>query len=427
MRIVFKTLVFLCLFFSLQAHAQTYYWQLGAKQFPSPQAACDYALQQNQSAYPAVTFSIKSVSINTSGQSTSATCTFLRVLNGNPLTPDWTAVATRYGTACEEGKTYNPVTGACEEPPKPCEAGVPFLARSNGPLVGAPRVFVASSSPGPVCRDSCFHGDGTERPTSCYRNPDPGQTGQGFCNYVLLSTGASCSGESGIPGGTGPALNPEPPTDPEEPPSDPDNPCSGIPGYVWTGSTCIKDPGTGDGGDGPGDGDGDGDGPGDGDGDGGGNNGGGDGGGDNGGGDGGGNNGGGDGPGGDGTGSSGGGNGNGDGDGQGDGAGGPVGGAGCEGEACKFQAPEGYGDDIPSISQSLQRLYTDIGKSPIANAVSAIKFPTGGSCPQGSVTLFNTAITFDTHCDLWGQIAPILSAVFLAFWCLLAVRVFLSA
>ncbi|PKM24727.1 MAG: hypothetical protein CVV09_15170 [Gammaproteobacteria bacterium HGW-Gammaproteobacteria-13] len=292
-------------------------------------------------------------------------------------------------------------------------------------------MFVAASSPGPVCRDGCFHGDGTERPTSCYRSPDPGQTDQGFCNYVLLSTGASCSGESGIPGGSGPALNPEPPTDPEEPPSDPDNPCSGIPGYVWTGTTCIKDPGTGDGGDGPGDGDGDGDGPGDGDG--GGNNGGGDGGGDNGGGDGGGNNGGGDGPGGDGTGSSGGGNGNGngngngDGDGQGDGSGGPVGGAGCEGEACKFQAPEGYGDDIPSISQSLQRLYTDIGKSPIANAVSAIKFPTGGSCPQGSVTLFNTSITFDTHCDLWAQIAPILSAVFLAFWCLLAVRVFLSA
>lgn len=48
-------------------------------------------------------------------------------------------------------------------------------------------------------------------------------------------------------------------------------------------------------------------------------------------------------------------------------------------------------------------------------------------CPVGVVQLFGKDITFDSHCDLFEIIRPILSAVFLAFWALVSVRIVLSA
>ena len=49
------------------------------------------------------------------------------------------------------------------------------------------------------------------------------------------------------------------------------------------------------------------------------------------------------------------------------------------------------------------------------------------ACPVGSVNLFGQSVIFDSHCDLFASIKPILSAVFLALWSLLAVRIVLSA
>ena len=48
-------------------------------------------------------------------------------------------------------------------------------------------------------------------------------------------------------------------------------------------------------------------------------------------------------------------------------------------------------------------------------------------CPVGSVNLFSQEIVFDSHCKLFDQIAPILTAVFIAIWSFLAVRIVLSA
>lgn len=51
----------------------------------------------------------------------------------------------------------------------------------------------------------------------------------------------------------------------------------------------------------------------------------------------------------------------------------------------------------------------------------------GGACPTADIAILGTIITFDTHCILFAEISPLLSAVLLAAWSLLALRVFLSA
>ena len=70
-------------------------------------------------------------------------------------------------------------------------------------------------------------------------------------------------------------------------------------------------------------------------------------------------------------------------------------------------------------------------KSPIAQSIGKISFPSGGSCPVGNTAietpLGTIPLNFVEHCELWEKISPVLSAVFLAFWALISVRVFLSA
>ena len=70
-------------------------------------------------------------------------------------------------------------------------------------------------------------------------------------------------------------------------------------------------------------------------------------------------------------------------------------------------------------------------KSPIAQSIGKISFPSGGSCPVGNTAietpLGTIPLSFVDHCELWEKISPVLSAVFLAFWALISVRVFLSA
>lgn len=51
----------------------------------------------------------------------------------------------------------------------------------------------------------------------------------------------------------------------------------------------------------------------------------------------------------------------------------------------------------------------------------------GGTCPTADIAILGTIITFDAHCILFAEISPLLSAVLLAAWSLLALRVFLSA
>lgn len=100
-------------------------------------------------------------------------------------------------------------------------------------------------------------------------------------------------------------------------------------------------------------------------------------------------------------------------------------------EASTFQERDFFGEPVPTFQESLELMSDGIKNAPIAQALSNISFPTGGSCPTGTTSINiagkNIQLTFESHCDLWELIAPIISAAFLALWAVIAVRVFLSA
>ncbi|MDM1708911.1 hypothetical protein [Thiopseudomonas alkaliphila] len=132
-----------------------------------------------------------------------------------------------------------------------------------------------------------------------------------------------------------------------------------------------------------------------------------------------------------GEGSGGGGSGSGSGEGTGEGTGQGESVDGCEN--CSFGDERGdpFDGEVPSFSESLNRATDAMKKSPIAQSIGKISFPSGGSCPVGNTAietpLGTIPLSFVEHCELWEKISPVLSAVFLAFWALLSVRVFLSA
>lgn len=96
----------------------------------------------------------------------------------------------------------------------------------------------------------------------------------------------------------------------------------------------------------------------------------------------------------------------------------------------------GQGSDMPELTTtdeaSLKATFAaEWAAVPIVAAVNqfgSLSLGGGGSCPSFDVPWFGSTINFDGHCTVWAsQIAPVLSVVFLAIWCLVAVRVFLSA
>lgn len=330
---------------------------------------------------------------------------------------------------CEGGSVVSP--GNCPLP-QDCSNLSPGIFKSpSGPIINSGgRNYIATGFPpgSSVCFGGCSYSIGSTA-SSCYK--DIGSTTSGYCNYVGTGTGDTCTEPDAALGAPGDALNP--PDTPDVPPSDPNDPCAGMPGYSWSGTTCVKDPDdsenppggdTGGGDSGGNDGGSDG-------GSGGGNSGGGDsGGGNNGGGDGSGN---GDGDGnGSGSGNTGGGSGNGSGNGDGDGEDeGEGSGPGfCDGDDCSFVAPSYFGgaEKIPGFDESFKRVYDGVLNSPIGSAVTGIAFPSGGGvCPSGSVELFGKNIVFDGHCTLWPHISGIFTALMIAVWSLLAVRIVLSS
>lgn len=362
------------------------------------------------------------------GSESSGTC---RVIGGN--NPGYQLGGTqRILGSCPNDEEFDFETQSCVSSNQ-CEAGqsssFEFLYCYNYDGGNGCSAGTSTGRPGSFCRNSCVHipdynPSTTDADCYAYQNGDGSSGPAVFCSVTAETNGSECSGEYT--------------------PDSPDNSCpSGtVPGQLNGKNVCIPSgDGGGDGGDnGGGDGgdNGGGDGGGDGGDDGGGDagdNGGGDGGGD--GGDGGGNgngNGGGDGDGsgnGDGTGGSGTG---GEGDGDGDASGGSGEGVdNCESGRCDFGDERGdpFGGEVRSFADSLTAAMNGMKNSPLGNSIGNIQFPTGGSCPTGSTSINigigSIPIDFTEHCNFWQQIAPILSAVFLALWAIIAVRVFLSA
>ena len=395
--------------------------------------ACTKAAADFQNA-PGVPSTTKHTFTSTYYQSNNVWTCVIRKDYVNPSGPgsqDIKVSAYRSGDSCANpDDTFNQQTGYCDPPPQDCSNLSPGIFKSpSGPIINSGgRNYIATGFPpgSSVCFGGCSYSIGSAA-SSCYK--DVGSGTSGYCNYVGTGTGDTCTEPDAALGAPGDALNP--PDTPDVPPSDPNDPCHGLPGYSWSGTTCVKDPdNTNPGGDTGGDTGG---------GDTGGNDGGGStGGGNSGGGDtGGGNNGGGDSSGngdgngsGDGGGSSG-GSGNGSGNGEGDDE--EEGGSGpgfCDGDDCGFVAPSYFGgaEKIPGFDESFKRVYDGVLNSPIGSAVTGIAFPSGGGvCPSGSVELFGKNIVFDGHCTLWPQISGIFTALMIAVWSLLAVRIVLSS
>lgn len=128
----------------------------------------------------------------------------------------------------------------------------------------------------------------------------------------------------------------------------------------------------------------------------------------------------------------GGGSGSGNGSGEGEGEGGEGSVQECPEETCQFGERDPFdGEEVPTYQESLEKIFDGLKNSPIGQSLTSISFPSGGSCPTANMNIEvmkqNIPINFSSHCDLWEHIAPFLRAAFLAFWALLAIRVFLSA
>ncbi len=334
----------------------------------------------------------------------------------------------RYAISCTNAQQWDWDAGRCVDVPQPnqCET-------TNGQTVSHEHLMKSAvgqptiDPPGSVCGNGCQYAF-TYTPASnvyVYSSGNPpgvfgiySYTGNGIeCTENTLQTpGNPSEGETQNPDDTPPPEdgdkcpagyiyngtfcspeNPPEEPDPTDPtdPTDPENPTDPDDGSGGGGGGGGDDSGGGDGGD---DGSDDGTGGGEGDGSGGG------------------------------TGGSGDGSGEGDGEeGEEDSGSGP---GFCDGDDCSFVAPTYFdgAETVPGFEESLAHVFDGIRSSPLGSAVGAISFPSGsGVCPSGTVMLFGRPITFDGHCTLWGEISGIFSALMLAVWCLLGVRIVLSS
>lgn len=348
---------------------------------------------------------------------------------------NFVGTVSRSGTSCPQNHVYDSDIGECLAPePEPESFEFLFCYNYDG-------------------GDGCASGTNKGRPDSFCKNGI-----QFSADYNPSTTDASCYSYVNGDGTSGPAImcsvtgTPTKQSCSTDYKTDtPDNSCpAGTVGGEFNNKRVCVPSGTGGGdsnggedGDNSGDGDGNGDGAGGetgGDGDGNGSDG--DGGGTGSGGNsGGGNNGGG--------GSSGGGDGNGDGNGTGNGSGNGTGdgegegeeegiGSGqgvefCESGRCEFgdEKSDFFDGEVRTYSESMSAIFEGMQNSPLNSAISNIKFPQGGTCPTGSMSIDIgigvIPLTFEEHCNFWEQISPVLSAAFLALWSVIAVRVFLSA
>lgn len=332
----------------------------------------------------------------------------------------------RTEVVCEHGSTDG---FTCDQPPAPnqCEA-------TNGQTVSHEHLMKSAvgqptiDPPGSVCGNGCQYAFTYTAASNVYVYSSGNPPGV-FGVYSYSGNGIQCNESTLKSPGDPSAGDTQSPDD--TPPPDTDNKCPA--GYTYNGTFCSPntpppdpdgptdptdptdpaDPGdgSGDGGgggggggsdggdDGDGSGSGDGDGSDDGEGDG------------------------------DGSGG-GGGTGTGDGEGEGEEEGEGSGPGFCDGDDCGFVPPTYFdgAEKVPGFEQSLTRIFDGISSSPLGSSVAAIAFPSSpGVCPAGTVNLFGKPITFDGHCTLWAEISGIFSALMLAVWCLLGVRIVLSS
>jgi len=401
-RYLFILLLFLL--FSSSSFAEEFWWTgEGSIRYSSPEAGCYSMISQTNRKLNR----ISDVQFQCFGYSASDT----EQKYANQL-----SYSNRRGDTCPPDTSYNPSKGVCESP---CMDKEPqkfeFLYCYDYDGSGGCSAGTATTRPSSFCSGSCsftadYNPATTDADCFSYKNGEGNPSGPAvMCSVTSTAGGGSCSSAD------------------EYTPETPNNSCpEGTSSGEFNGkNVCVPSAGGGETGGGDGTGDGGDTGGGDGTGDGG-DTGGGDGTGDGDGTGGTGNNGG--------TGGTGGtGTGEGEGEGEGEGNGTGEGVENCTDGRCGFGDERGdpFGGEVRSYSESMDAFYNGLKSSPISSAINNIKFPSGGVCPTGSTTIHfgfgSFPIEFSEHCVFWENVAPILSAVFLALWAIIAVRVFLSA
>lgn len=135
----------------------------------------------------------------------------------------------------------------------------------------------------------------------------------------------------------------------------------------------------------------------------------------------------------------GGGDGDGDGEGEGEGDGDGVSNVIVDGGELSFETPteldtEKYLNEQEGTKRSrefVNKLKSQLDTSQFGISLNDFQQKAesmgSGTCPVASLNMFQTTVVFDSHCTLFLQIIPLLSAVFLAAWSILSIRIVLSA
>ncbi len=238
---LFMACLLLSLFFAQGANADVFWWQVNGidslrdKPFGSPGEGCSAVLAYFQSQGSGYSFSFNYLRRNSDVE---FSCSLKRLDQGEFVGEVGASIG-RYGDTCPTGTEYEAAVGECKSPPKECEVGTPNLFRSsNYPIIVINGKNTVPSSPPSGCLSGCAYEADSSRPQKCFRSP--GSETEGFCNYLLKTTGQNCSADSGNLGATGPSLD-DPSTPDPDPNPDPNDP--GCPkGYSWSGTTCVKTP-----------------------------------------------------------------------------------------------------------------------------------------------------------------------------------------
>lgn len=85
--------------------------------------------------------------------------------------------------------------------------------------------------------------------------------------------------------------------------------------------------------------------------------------------------------------------------------------------------------DVRTFGEAVDSFNARVAASPIAQALSGLgsMMPSGGTCPAPSFSVFGQTYVIDMHCQLSESIAPVLYAVMLFAWALVALILFFKA
>lgn len=87
------------------------------------------------------------------------------------------------------------------------------------------------------------------------------------------------------------------------------------------------------------------------------------------------------------------------------------------------------GQTLPSVADVNGAFFDRVEASPIGQGLSALGsgFPTGGTCPFGSIELPFGSVSMEWVCGLWESVGGIIRSVAFAVWALAGVFIIASA